>query len=125
VYVSQGGEVVSLVYAPRPGLPEIGDTGIGLLLQEMRGTLDRERIEKLVPEFGATVTPTPVGDGEGYWITGPRHLVRYTDSAGREQVEATRLVGNTLVWHDDGALFRIESGLGLDAVRRIGASIGD
>ncbi len=37
----------------------------------------------------------------------------------------TRLAGDTLVWQRDDVLYRIESGLGLDATRRIAESIGE
>ncbi len=53
VYSSRAGEVISLVYASREDLPELGGTGIGLLVQQINGSLERERIEKLVVEFGS------------------------------------------------------------------------
>ena len=125
VYSSRAGEVISTVYAARDDLPELEDTGIGLLVQQIRGSLDRERIEKLVVEFGVTVTPVEVAGADGFWIEGPPHLVRYSGPAGEERSEMTRLAGDTLVWQRDDVLYRIESGLGLEATRRIAESIGD
>ena len=125
VYSSRAGEVISTVYAARDGLPAPDDTGIGLLVQRIHGSLDRERIEKLVLEFGVTVTPVEVAGVYGFWIEGPPHLVRYSGPAGQERSEMTRLAGDTLVWQRDDVLYRIESGLGLDATRRIAESIGE
>jgi hypothetical protein len=122
-YLAQDGDVVSLVYAAGDGLPEIGDSGIGLLVQRIGGSLERERIEKLVVEVGASVTPVEVGDDAGFWIEGPPHLVRYRGSDGLERAEMSRLAGDTLVWERDGTLYRVESGLGLDATRRLAESI--
>jgi hypothetical protein len=124
-YSSRGGEVVSLVYASRAELPELADTGIGLLVQQINGSLERERVEKLVVEFGVTVTPVEVAGVPGFWIDGPPHLIRYTGPAGEERAEMTRLVGDTLVWQRGDVLYRIESGLGLERTLRIAESIGD
>lgn len=123
VYVNADGSVVSLVYASGEDMPEVADTGIGLLVQEIRGDLNRELVEKLVAEVGAIVTPVTVAGSDGFWITGPPHLVRYRGADGLEHAEMTRLVGDTLVWQVGDALYRIESGLGMDATVRIGASI--
>ena len=125
VYSSRGGEVISMVYAARDDLQELGNTNIGLLVQRIHGSLDRERIEKLVVESGVTVTPIEVAGVNGFWIEGPPHLIRYSGPAGEERSEMTRLAGDTLVWQRDDALYRIESNLGLDATRRIAESIGE
>ncbi|MEO6579187.1 MAG: hypothetical protein ABIO99_09865 [Candidatus Limnocylindria bacterium] len=125
VYSSWGGEVVTLVYASGEGLPDLAGTGIGLLVQQINGSLDRERIEKLVVEARVTITPVDVNGAQGFWIEGPPHLIRYRGPSGEERAEMTRLVGDTLVWEAGGTLRRIESGLGLAATRRIAESIGD
>jgi hypothetical protein len=123
VYSSRAGEVISLVYASGADLPELADTGIGLLVQQINGSLDRERIEKLVVEFDVTVTPVEVEGVAGFWIEGSPHLIRYTGPAGEERSEMTRLVGDTLVWQRGDVLHRIESGLGLERTLRIAESI--
>jgi hypothetical protein len=124
VYVARDGDVVSLVYAADDRLPALADSGIGLLIQEIRGDLSRERVEKLVSEVGATVSPVTVAGDDGFWIEGPPHLVRYLDEHGAELGELTRLVGRTLVWERDGALIRIEGGLSLEDTLRIAGSLG-
>jgi hypothetical protein len=123
-YRSPDGDVVSLVYHVRGDLPELAPgSGIGLLLQEIDGTLDRERVQKLVGEVGATVIALNVAGMPGFWIEGRPHEVRYTDASGAERAEMTRLVGDTLVWERGGVLYRIESGLGRDATVRIAESL--
>lgn len=122
-YSSQDGEVLSLVYAADDELPELANTGIGLLVQQIHGSLDRERVEKLVVEFDVAVTPVEVDGAEGFWIEGPPHAFRYIDASGAERSEMTRLVGDTLVWQRGDVLHRIESGLGLTETRSIAESI--
>ena len=125
VYSSRSGEVITLVYASGEGLPEMAGTGIGLLVQQINGSLERERIEKLVVEVGASITELEIDGAPGYWIEGPPHLVRYRGPSGEERSEMTRLVDDTLVWQRVDVLYRIESGLGLDETRHIAESIGD
>jgi hypothetical protein len=121
-YVIGDHEVLSLVYLADEELPELAGSGIGLLVQVIEGTLDRERVEKLIAE-GVSVAPVDVGAGTGFWIDGPPHVVTYTDPDGAERSQRTRLAGDTLVWERDGTLYRIESGLGLDETLRIAESI--
>jgi hypothetical protein len=122
-YVIGDHEVRSLVYAADAELPEMAGSGIGLLVQVIDGALDREQVEKLVAEVGTSVTPVEVDGDAGFWIEGLPHVVRYTDAAGAERSQPTRLVGDTLVWERGGVLYRIESGLGLEGTLRIAESI--
>jgi hypothetical protein len=117
------GAIVSLVFAASDDLPALDGTGIGLLVQAIEGALDRPQVEKLVVEVGAEVTAVNVGGAPGYWISGPPHLLRYLGPDGEARAEATRLVGDTLVWERDGTLFRIESGLGLTETLRIAETL--
>ena len=122
-YVLGVHEVLTLVYGTGEGLPELGASGIGLLVQRIDGALDRARVEKLVAEVGATVTAVEVDGASGFWIAGPPHLVRYTSAAGEERAQATRLAGDTLVWERDGVLYRVESGLGMAETMAIAESM--
>jgi hypothetical protein len=122
-YVIGDRAITSLVYAAGDGLPELDGTGIGLLIQAFDGALDRELVEKLVAEAGVSVTAVSVDGAHGYWIAGPPHLLRYLGPDGEARAEATRLVGDTLVWERDGTLYRIESGLGLAETLRIAETI--
>jgi hypothetical protein len=123
-YVIGDGAIVSLVYAASGDLQELDGTGIGLLVQAIEGALEREQVEKLVPEVAATLTEVSVDGSPGYWISGPPHLLRYLGPDGEARAEATRLVGDALVWERGGTLYRIESGIGLDETLRIAESIG-
>jgi hypothetical protein len=122
-YVLGENEVLTLVYRADDQLPPMAETEIGLLVQVIDGVLDEARVEKLVAEVGASVSPTEVDGASGYWISGPPHLVRYITPGGGPRSQSTRLVGDTLVWERDGVLYRIESGLGMDATLRIAESI--
>jgi hypothetical protein len=122
-YVIGEGAIVSLVYAAGPELPELDGSGIGMLVQAIEGALDREQVNKLVVEVGATVTPVRVAGRNGYWISGPPHLLRYFGPGGEQRAEATRLVGDVLVWERSGVLYRIESGLGPEETIRIAETI--
>jgi hypothetical protein len=117
------GAIVSLVYAATDELPALDGTDIGLLVQAIDGALEREQVSKIAVEVGASVTEVSVNGARGYWIAGPPHLLRYLGPDGEERAEATRLVGDTLVWERGGTLFRIESGLGLTETVRIAESI--
>jgi hypothetical protein len=125
VYSARSGEVITLVYASSDELPELAGTGIGLLVQQINGSLERERIEKLIVEVSASVTELEIDGSPGYWIEGPPHLIRYRGPSGQERSEMTRLVGDTLVWQRGDVLYRIESGLGLETTLRIAESMVD
>jgi hypothetical protein len=122
-YVLGDEEVLTLVYGAGDGLPDLAGSGIGLLVQRIDGALDRERVEKLVVEVGADVRPVEVRGERGFWISGAQHLIRYSTATDPEREQPTRLVGDALVWERDGVLYRVESGLGLDATLRIAESI--
>ena len=122
-YANGDDQVVSLVYAASGDLPALDGTGIGLLVQAIEGALARDQVEKVVIEVGASVTAVNVDGATGYWIEGPPHLLRYLGPDGEARAEATRLVGDSLVWERDGTLYRIESGLGLAETLRIAETI--
>lgn len=122
-YVIGDRAIVSLVYATTDELPALDGTDVGLLVQAIDGALEREQVSKLAVEVGASVTDVSVGGARGYWIAGPPHLLRYLGPDGEERAEATRLVGDTLVWERGGTLYRIESGLGPAETLRIAESI--
>jgi hypothetical protein len=125
IFATADGGVVSLVFVAGDGLPEIKDTGIGLLIQRIEGDLETVMIEKLVDEVGASVIPISVGDAPGFWIKGPPHLVRSLTAEGAVRAEMTRLVGETLVWQGDGALYRMESALDLVDSLWLAESVGE
>ena len=123
-YVDAETGVVSLVYVAGEDLTDLpAGSGIGLLVQVVEGRLDQARVEKLVEEVHARITAVDVDGSRGTWISGPPHLVRYFAPDGSSRSEATRLVGDTLVWQRDGRLYRLESRLGLERTLEIAESI--
>ena len=122
-YVMGDDEVLTVLYRTTDQLPPLAASDVGLLVQRIAGSLDRDAVEKLVPEVGSTVTRVEVSGADAFWITGPPHVIRYITPAGGERAEATRLVGDVLVWERDGALYRIESALGLEQTLRIAETI--
>lgn len=104
---------VNLVWAPSDELPEIGDSGIGLLLTAMAGTTDAGGMSKQATR-GTTVQLVRVGDNPAYWIAGELHEVVITDAAGDPVRDSSRLAGNTLLWTEGDVTYRLESALGRD-----------
>ena len=118
VYVREGtsGPEVSLVYEASPGLPASGETGVGLLVLQLRADIYDPTYEKSLG-FGANVQRVRVHDETGYWISGDVHvLTRIGDELHQD---AARLAGNTLVWEQGDVTMRLESALGKRASLRI------
>jgi len=111
VYVDSGipGGEVALAYRPRPGVPLVRQTGLGLLITEFRGDLIPGFITKEVGP-GTTTEETSVNGDAAWWIAGEPHTI-VVQVAGQDQPETLRLAANTLVWEHGGVTYRIESGL--------------
>ena len=124
VYVASGppGGEVALAYTPRPGIPMVKQTGLGLLITEFRGDLNRDFITKEVGP-GTTLEQTSVNGDPGWWIAGEPHTIVIQGSAGNGQLESLRLAANTLIWEHAGVTYRIESGLSKAEAFRIAAGL--
>jgi hypothetical protein len=121
-FVAPGGRL-TLVWAARPGLPEIAEApGIGLLVTEFRGTVDTGMFEKQVFE-GATVQEVRVGGQVAYWLSNAPHGLVYRDPTGAYVEESRRMVGDALIWRDGDLTLRLETALGLDEAIRIAESV--
>jgi hypothetical protein len=116
-----GGEV-TLVYAPRPGLPAAGETGVGVLITEARGSINSEFFGKMVGP-GTTIEPVTLAGGSGYWIAGAPHVFAFVDSAGNVRFETARLATNTLLINMGGTVVRIEGNLTKAQALAIAASL--
>ena len=116
------GTRVALVWGPRPRLASTLEPGVGLVISEFRGDVDRGYYEKILNR-NVQVTPVTVRGGRGYWIHGDPHFFYYVDPSGEPVEDTHRAVGDTLVWASDGLTFRIESGLGMDETVRIAESL--
>jgi hypothetical protein len=118
--LSVAGNEVLLVYGSRPGLPESSEAGVGVLLSEFRGDLDRAFIRKIAGV--SQISFVRVNGNPGFWIRGA-HDVVYLDENGNP-VEATfRLAGNVLLWEQDRLTFRLESALTLERALEIARSV--
>ena len=114
--------VVSLVYRPGPGLPEVRSTGVGLLVSQFRGRIDSTVMRKFLgpssPVEGVTV------DGQrGFWLPEPAHVVLFVDRQGNIREDTARLTANVLLWEADGVIMRLEAHVSRDEMLAIAASI--
>lgn len=112
VYVASGppGGEVALAYSPRPGIPLVGQTGLGVLITEFRGDLIPGFISKEIGP-GTTLEEVSVNGDPGWWIAGAPHSIVVHVSPDTDNFETLRLAANTLVWAHGGVTYRIESGL--------------
>jgi hypothetical protein len=123
VYVDSevpGGEV-ALAYTPRPGIPLVRQTNLGVLVTEFRGDLIPNFLTK---ELGPSTTleETSVHGDPGWWIAGEPHSV-FVKVAGNDQLVSLRMAANTLIWEHGGITYRIESGLSKADAFKIAAGL--
>ena len=113
VYVAPdpiGGVRVSLVYAPRPGLPRADETGAGLLVMEFEATVAPVIQKSAGPDV--RIERLTVGGDPAFFLSGAPHGFAYAGEGGVANFEDQRLAGNTLlVERADGVLLRIEGKL--------------
>ena len=99
---------ISLIYAPRPGLPKLKRVDAGLILTETRGGIQGEYLQKLV--IGDTNVRRANVDGHtGAFISGGLHAYLYTTPGGDVQEDHALLAGPTLIWERGGRVLRLES----------------
>ncbi len=117
--LDQDGTVqVTYLYHPRSDLPEVGDTGVGLLISQFDGHTNDSFIQKqLGPD--TTIEMTVVNDQPSFWLTGQPHVFYYERPNGDIFEETIRLAANVLLWEQDGKTIRIESTLDRDTAVRI------
>ena len=113
---------VSLVYGPRPGMPESRGTGVGLLVTEFRGDVAPEYIGKFAPE--ATRIEELRVDGErAIWMEGSPHLFVYRDAEGEFVDETLRIAGNVLLLERGPLLIRFEGAFDLARALELARSL--
>jgi hypothetical protein len=120
-YAGRPEGAVTLAWAPSSRLPDVGGTGVGLVISVFPGSTDRAVVEKQLPP-GAPAEDVTVDGDPGFWISGP-HVVIYFDAAGRPQPDAARLAGNTLLWQHGGVVYRLESALDREAAVALAESL--
>jgi hypothetical protein len=112
-FVGRPARSVTLVWAASAELPEVDESGIGLLIGAIPGVTDAGAVTKQATA-GTTVELVRVGDSPAYWIAGDPHRLVVTDPDGLIVTDATRLAGNTLLWTDGDVTYRLESSLDRD-----------
>ncbi|HVH64701.1 MAG TPA: hypothetical protein VM674_01600 [Candidatus Acidoferrum sp.] len=116
-----GGEV-ALAYKPRPGIPMVRETQLGLLVTEFRGDLNPNLFQKtLGPD--TKLVETSVHGEDAWWIEGQPHEVIVQTSANNYTQEQLRLAANTLIWSHAGVTYRIESDLSQADAMRVAAGL--
>ncbi len=123
VYVNSGipGGEVALAYTPRPGIPLVKQTGLGVLITEFRGDLIPGFLTKVLGP-STTLEETSVNGDPGWWIAGEPHMI-FVQVAGTDQQVTLRMAANTLIWEHGGVTYRIESGLSKADAFRIAAGL--
>jgi hypothetical protein len=113
VYAGEGS--VALVYRARPGLPSLADSGIGLLLTQLSGSLESTYLAEESLD-GTKLEEVRVADERGYWIPDGRGL--------RSQPgEAERLPGGALLWEREGRALLMRAELSKEEAIRIAESV--
>ncbi len=91
---------------PGPGESRVLEVdGRQILVSTLRGTWDGELLRKTVGT-SAQIEEVEVDGNRGLWISGAPHEVFYESSDGRVAIE--RVAADTLLWQDDGVLWRVE-----------------
>lgn len=118
----EGGRI-SLVYAPRPGLPQLPGLDAGLVLTESRGGFDGPYLRKLVLG-GTDVEAVRVRGRRGAFISGGEHAYLYVTPEGEVREDRALLAGPTLIWEQERLVLRLELAGGRDQALQIARSVG-
>jgi hypothetical protein len=117
-----GATVVGLIWPASGDLPEIGDTGVGMLLLEIEtGANDEIFIKKMVGS--GEMTTADVNGRTGIWIENGVLAVAPVEGLMVDLLDpAVRRSGNVLIWSDGDITYRLETSLPMaDAVRIAGS----
>lgn len=120
--------MISFVYPVSAALPGSQVPGVGALLTQFAGGVERNLIEKgLRGDAGQMQThleAVEVAGEDGFWITGAPHGVFLACGEGGDcREERYRLAGNVLLWERDGVILRFESALSKEASLAIAESV--
>ena len=99
---------MTLLYRPRPGLPESEHTGAGALVSQFPGRTNAAvRPQDGGP--GTRIERVTVGGEPGFWIAGADHGLLYEDPSGAVGESRPRLAGHALVWRHGARTLRLEA----------------
>jgi hypothetical protein len=120
--VYEAGDIITLLYRPRPALPESEHTGAGALLEQFPG---RTRAEYVRKQAGprTRIDRVTVGGEPGFWIAGAEHGLLYEDPSGTIVEARARLAGNALVWRHGDRTLRLEADIPKSRALAIARSI--
>ena len=105
-----GGQQVAMLWNQSSQLPEVMETGVGLLLLQFEARVDQELLVKEASD-ATRINPVSVNGDTGYFLSGAPHTVFFLGPDGVIADDQIRLAGNVLVWMADGITYRIESAL--------------
>jgi hypothetical protein len=110
VYLRQlaAGPMVTLLYRPRPGLPEASETGVGALLMQFPATTGTDQIAKRVTMGSGSMIGARVNGVTGYWVTGSSELVIAQDPTAGFAESVGRPSADVLIWEQNGMVYRLE-----------------
>jgi hypothetical protein len=120
IYVRQlsAGPMVSLLYKPRPGLPEAAETGVGAILMQFPAGAAPAELAKRVTKGLGDFVGVDVGGSEGFWVTGFSEFVIVEDPSADFDDALSRPSANVLIWQVGEVTYRLETDLGqVDAIR--------
>jgi hypothetical protein len=116
------GQRISVLYAPRDGLPKLRGVDAGLILSESRGGLEGEYLKKLVFS-GTEVRRADVNGHLGAFISGGEHAYLYVKPDGEVVEDQPLLAGPTLIWEQSARVLRLEARAGRSEAIRIASSV--
>ncbi|MGH2756331.1 MAG: hypothetical protein ACRDI3_00915 [Actinomycetota bacterium] len=105
------GALVALVYGPRMNISPPPGEDASVVFTQFRAPLAGDDLffGKVAPG-GTEVTKVRIGEVEGYWLEGDAHFFYYHVPGTGLVEESVRVVGNVLLWEQDGFTFRLEVG---------------
>ena len=126
IYLNQrsGVTVVGLLYEAGDELPEIGETGVGMLLLEIDSTNAGVIFVKKTVVGGGDLDMTEVNGSSAYWIEHGVLAVEPVQGLMLDELGSeSRRSGNVLIWSDGEITYRLETDLPMEDAVRIAASL--
>ena len=113
---------VTLVYRPRTALPALRGARAGLLVTQVRGSLEGNLLRKVAGP-GTDIRRVRVDGHDGLVFSGAPHVYLYLDPAGQILEDRPWLAGNTLVLERDDAVIRLEAAAPPSALERLATTL--
>ncbi|MDQ3963376.1 MAG: hypothetical protein M3277_05630 [Actinomycetota bacterium] len=120
-----GGGIVAFVYGPRASLPAAGGDRVSIVFTQFASPLAPDVFFGKKLAFEDTIIErVEVNGNEGYWLEGEPHFFFYEVPGTGLAEERIRLVGNVLLWEQEGVTLRLEVGsLPLDRALEIAQTV--